>query len=114
MQARTNLKALEHLPEAQGLIQAMLRADPRQRPSIRAVMEQPFWWSPARRLAFLIHISDRVELCDREVSLFPFVFLKERNSRGTHGAESGRKQAKRRLATEAKTSYTTALYMSLA
>lgn len=74
MQARTNLKALGHLPEAQGLIQAMLRADPGQRPSIQAVMEQPFWWAPARQLAFLIHLSDRVELSDREVALLPVFF----------------------------------------
>ena len=67
MQARSNWKALDHLPEAQGLIRATLRAEPGQRPSIRAVMEQPFWWSPAQRLAFIIHLSDRVELCDREV-----------------------------------------------
>ena len=87
-QARPNLKALDHLPEAQGLIRAMLRAEPGLRPSIRAVMEQPFWWSPAQRLAFLIHLSDRVELCDREVIglSHPLVWLRVLKHLASHAS----------------------------
>ena len=67
MQARFSLKAIEHLPEAEAMIRAMLAAVPGDRPSLKGIMQQPFWWSPARRLAFLIHLSDRVENEDREV-----------------------------------------------
>ena len=67
MQGRCNLKAIEHLPEAQKLVQSMLAAKPAKRPTMEGIMGQPFWWSPARRLAFLIHLSDRVETEDREV-----------------------------------------------
>ena len=30
-------------------------------------MAHPFWWSHERRLSFLLNVSDRVELEDREV-----------------------------------------------
>lgn len=56
------------MPEAEGLIRSMLASQPGKRPSIKAVMQQPFWWSAARRLAFLIHLSDRMEMEDREVT----------------------------------------------
>lgn len=68
LQGRFDLKSIRHLPEAQEMIRTMLAPQPGKRPSIKAVMQQPFWWSPARRLAFLIHLSDRVEMEDREVS----------------------------------------------
>ncbi len=55
------------MPEAQEMVQSMLAAQPAKRPTMQGIMEQPFWWSPARRLAFLIHLSDRVETEDREV-----------------------------------------------
>ena len=61
------MKAIEHLSEAKAMIRAMLAAVPGNRPSLKDIMQQPFWWSPARRLNFLIHLSDRVENEDREV-----------------------------------------------
>ncbi|DBA76306.1 TPA: bifunctional endoribonuclease/protein kinase ire1 [Trebouxia sp. C0004] len=67
LQGRCNLKAIEHLPEAQEMVQSMLAARPAKRPTMQGSMEQLFWWSPARRLAFLIHLSDRIETEDREV-----------------------------------------------
>jgi len=70
MQGRCTLKAIQHLPEAQEMVQSMLAAQPAKRPTMQGIMEQPFWWSPARRLAFLIHLSDRVETEDREVCKF--------------------------------------------
>ncbi len=67
LQARPNLRRLAHLPEAEHMLAAMLAADPRQRPSIQAVMAHPFWWGAQQRLGFLIALSDRVEGEDREV-----------------------------------------------
>ena len=67
LQARSNLRRLAHLPEAEHMVAAMLAADPRQRPSIEAVMAHPFWWGAQQRLGFLIALSDRVEGEDREV-----------------------------------------------
>ena len=52
LQGRFNLKAIAHLPEAADMIKGMLAPDPRKRPSIRGIMQQPLWWSPACRLAF--------------------------------------------------------------
>ena len=72
-QGRFSLKGLGHLPEAQEMVGAMLAAQPAKRPTMQGIMAQPFWWSPARRLAFLIHLSDRVETEDREVVLTSFV-----------------------------------------
>lgn len=34
-----------------------------------AVMAHPFWWPAAKKLAFLIDVSNRVENEDREVRL---------------------------------------------
>ena len=68
MQGRFNLKEVGHLPEAEEMMRAMLAAQPAKRPSMKGILQQPFWWSPARRLAFLIHLSDRIETEDREVS----------------------------------------------
>lgn len=67
LQGRHNLKSIAHLPEAQEMIRSMLAWQAGKRPSMKAVMQQPFWWSSARRLAFLVHLSDRVEMEDREV-----------------------------------------------
>ena len=67
VQGRFSLKALSHLPEAEEMIRSMLAADPGKRPSMKSIMQQPFWWSPGRRLAFLIQLSDRMEAEDREV-----------------------------------------------
>ena len=69
LQGRYNLRSLAHLPEAEELIRSMLARQAGKRPSMRGVMQQPFWWSAARRLAFLVHLSDRVEMEDREVSI---------------------------------------------
>ena len=71
LQGRFNLKAIEHIPEVEALVRAMLAAQPAKRPCLKGIMQQPFWWSPARRLAFLIHLSDRVETEDREVHFCP-------------------------------------------
>ncbi|KAI1311339.1 hypothetical protein F5Y03DRAFT_304410 [Xylaria venustula] len=65
-----NLKPLEMLGdvayEAKALIETMLRADPRARPSAKDVMAHPFFWSPKEQLAFLCDVSDHFELEPRD------------------------------------------------
>ncbi|KAI1454288.1 hypothetical protein F4805DRAFT_329959 [Annulohypoxylon moriforme] len=65
-----NLKPLDVLGdfahEAKALIETMLRADPRARPSAKDVMSHPFFWSPKERLAFLCDVSDHFELEPRD------------------------------------------------
>lgn len=55
-------------PEACNLLTAMLQRDPDQRPCVEAILAHPLWWSAARKLAFFVAVSDRVEGCDREQS----------------------------------------------
>ena len=68
VQGRAKLQEVAHLKEAEQLLRSMLTAKARGRPAMRAVMSHPFWWPPAKRLAFLIDMSDRMENEDREVS----------------------------------------------
>lgn len=67
VQGRANLREISHLKEAENLIRAMLVLMPKRRPTIQSVMAHPFWWTPQRRLSFLIDLSDRMENEDREV-----------------------------------------------
>lgn len=55
-------------PEASNLLEAMLKRDPELRPCVEAILAHPLWWSPARKLAFFVAVSDRVEGCDRDQS----------------------------------------------
>ena len=66
-QGRAKLQEVAHLKEAEQLLRSMLTFKPKGRPSMRAVMSHPFWWSPHQRLSFLIDMSDRMENEDREV-----------------------------------------------
>ncbi|KAI1273423.1 hypothetical protein F5Y07DRAFT_257265 [Xylaria sp. FL0933] len=65
-----SLKPLEVLGdvayEAKALIETMLRADPRARPTAKDVMSHPFFWSPKEQLAFLCDVSDHFELEPRD------------------------------------------------
>ena len=66
-QGRAKLQEVSHLKEAEQLLRSMLTFKPKGRPSMRAVMSHPFWWSHHQRLSFLIDMSDRMENEDREV-----------------------------------------------
>lgn len=72
MQGKPSLDAVSRNPEAENLLSAMLQPEAKQRPSMEAVMAHPFWWRHERRLAFLLQVSDRVELEDREVRHFSY------------------------------------------
>ncbi|GBG29187.1 Protein kinase, putative [Hondaea fermentalgiana] len=64
--APVNLGRIKNYPEAQDLIGQMIRHDAQLRPSIEECMEHPLLWPASRKLEFLKHVSDRLEL-DRVV-----------------------------------------------
>ncbi|KAI1819546.1 hypothetical protein F4861DRAFT_129425 [Xylaria intraflava] len=74
-----NLKPLEVLGdvayEAKALIETMLRADPRARPTAKDVMSHPFFWSAKEQLAFLCDVSDHFELEPRDPMSIPLAEL---------------------------------------
>jgi len=59
--AKRDLRGLEGSPDALQLVQAMIEADPRRRPTARMVLHHPFFWDDERRLAFMVEFSDRIE-----------------------------------------------------
>jgi serine/threonine-protein kinase/endoribonuclease IRE1 len=65
-----DLSALQSLGdcqyEATHLITGMLAREPRQRPDATAVLIHPFFWSPEKRLAFLVDVSDHFEFEQRD------------------------------------------------
>ncbi|KAI9782485.1 MAG: bifunctional endoribonuclease/protein kinase ire1 [Geoglossum umbratile] len=52
--------------EATDLISRMVGRDPRQRPDATTVMIHPFFWSPEKRLNFLVDVSDQFEFEPRD------------------------------------------------
>ncbi|KAF7727483.1 bifunctional endoribonuclease/protein kinase ire1 [Apophysomyces ossiformis] len=52
--------------EASDLIEAMISLEPRSRPTADMILAHPFFWSPAKRLAFLQDVSDRFEVEQRD------------------------------------------------
>ncbi|KAK9719627.1 bifunctional endoribonuclease/protein kinase ire1 [Basidiobolus ranarum] len=52
--------------EAKDLIGRMIAMNPRHRPSAYAIMLHPYFWTPAKRLAFLQDVSDRFEVEERD------------------------------------------------
>ena len=61
-------KALEpigHIPGALNLLEPMLSLDPSKRPTIEQILQHPLWWSAHDKLAFLVDVSDKVEIEDR-------------------------------------------------
>lgn len=52
--------------EAQHLIMAMIQYEAKERPSATKIMSHPYFWSPARRLAFLQDASDRLDIMEKD------------------------------------------------
>ncbi|KAG8809999.1 bifunctional endoribonuclease/protein kinase ire1, partial [Serendipita sp. 399] len=52
--------------EAGDLLEWMLHSDPKSRPDTDEILLHPFFWTPAKRLAFLQDASDRFEIMERE------------------------------------------------
>lgn len=65
-----NLDPLDILPEnvaeAKDLISKMISRDPKKRPNTAQVLKHPFFWSNAKKLEFLLKVSDRYEVERRE------------------------------------------------
>eukprot|EP00158_Paraphelidium_tribonemae_P006728 Partr_v1_DN27952_c0_g1_i1_m12061 putative Endoplasmic reticulum to nucleus signaling len=52
------------------LIERMLEADSKKRPTAAASLEHVAFWSPSRRLSFLLDLSDRLDAEDRDGELY--------------------------------------------
>ncbi|KAL6453309.1 IRE1 Serine/threonine-protein kinase/endoribonuclease IRE1 [Candida maltosa Xu316] len=52
--------------EATDLISQIIDADPRKRPSTSKILKHPLFWSPTKRLEFLLKVSDRFEVERRD------------------------------------------------
>lgn len=52
--------------EAKDLISQMIRNDPLERPPAAAVLKHPLFWSSAKKLEFLLKVSDRFEIERRD------------------------------------------------
>lgn len=61
LNGKTDLAAVQHVPEAADLIKRMIDCDPKQRISIRDAVTHPFFWTAEKRLNFLQDVSDRLE-----------------------------------------------------
>ena len=51
--------------EANNLVYAMIHSDPRLRPTMKAVLAHPFWWSFQKRIQFIMDLSHRMEKEDQ-------------------------------------------------
>jgi len=65
--------------EAKDLIEHMIQADYRKRPSAKGIMSHPYFWSPTQRLNFLQEASDRFEIEQRDPPS-PLLVLLETNA----------------------------------
>lgn len=71
MQGRMDLAALGSGLESVNLVAAMLQRDSNKRPPMAAVLAHPAWWPAARKLAFLVDLSNAMEFQDRQVCHYP-------------------------------------------
>lgn len=55
-----NLSQLKDMPEAYHLISRLLNPEPKLRPNVRVVVNHPLFWSPLKRLKFLVRIWEKV------------------------------------------------------
>jgi len=67
LQGRFSLDGLRAGCEAANLVGAMLRQKSAARPPMAAVLAHPAWWPPAKKLAFLVDLSNAMEFQDRAV-----------------------------------------------
>ncbi|QLQ80919.1 hypothetical protein HG537_0E02740 [Torulaspora globosa] len=63
---RRNLSDKSLIIEANNLITQMLKNDPLERPTAAAVLNHPLFWSSAKKLEFLLKVSDRFEIERRD------------------------------------------------
>lgn len=82
VQGSYSLEALEDykmpdMVEARDLVMRMISRDPRQRPDANEVLLHPLFWSPERRLDFLLKVSDRFEVEQRDPPSHLLMLLEE-------------------------------------
>lgn len=63
---RQSLSDKSLIIEAKSLITQMLKNDPLDRPTAAAVLNHPLFWSKAKKLEFLLKVSDRFEIERRD------------------------------------------------
>lgn len=56
----------DNVEEAKDLIRKMISRDPKQRPNTQQVLNHPYFWSTAKKLEFLLKVSDRFEVERRD------------------------------------------------
>jgi hypothetical protein len=62
MHNRPSIDPLKELsPDAYDLVSAMLKRNPKGRPTAKQICEHPFFWNSQKRLSFLCEFSDRLE-----------------------------------------------------
>ncbi|CCH58122.1 hypothetical protein TBLA_0A03220 [Henningerozyma blattae CBS 6284] len=59
---RRTMKDAALANEATDLISQMIDENPLKRPTAKVILNHPFLWSASRKLQFLLHVSDRIEL----------------------------------------------------
>jgi serine/threonine protein kinase len=88
MNGHLDLQHLKQVPDLLDLLSRMLANDPMHRPSAAEVSAHPFFWSSAKRLDFLVFVSDRLE---REPSNSPIMITLESNAAAIVGRHWDRK-----------------------
>lgn len=88
MNGHLDLQHLKQVPDLLDLLSRMLANDPMHRPSAAQVSAHPFFWSSAKRLDFLVLLSDRLE---REPSNSPIMITLESNAATIVGRHWDRK-----------------------
>ena len=88
MNGSLDLEHLKLVPDLHDLLSRMLANDPSRRPSAVEVSAHPFFWTSAKRLDFLVSISDRLE---REPSNSSVMVLLESKAAAVVGRHWDRK-----------------------
>lgn len=79
---KPDLSRLSLCPDALDLVGCMLQADPARRPTSSQLCSHPFFWPAAKRLDFLVELSDRLE---KESADSPIVLALESGAVGPAG-----------------------------
>jgi len=69
LSGKHDLRRLDGDLTARSLVEAMIQAEPSDRPTTQAVLRHPLFWTRERVLAFLQDVSDRVDKEDHDSAL---------------------------------------------
>jgi hypothetical protein len=82
------LPCLHSAPDALDLVAKLTAFSPSARPTASAVCDHPLLWHPKKRLAFLVDMSDRLEL---ETPASPLLVAVEAHAETVVGGRSARR-----------------------